>query len=94
MVNCGLFEMKIWPSESNSNLSNCEIAGKVFLGADGIRNRGLCGRAPVLYQLSYEDPYNKLFRSIYCKVSTSQFEVVHVQCSITDFSIFAKSLIA
>ena len=42
----------------NRNLSNCEIARKqVFRGFDGTRTRGLCVRAEVLYQLSYEDPY-------------------------------------
>ena len=30
---------------------------KVFRGFNGIRTRGLCVRAAVLYQLSYEDPY-------------------------------------
>ena len=42
----------------NRNLSNYEIARKkVFRGFNGIRIRGLCVRAEVLYQLSYEDPY-------------------------------------
>ena len=42
----------------NRNLSNCEIARKKFFRAsNGIWTRGLCVRAAVLYQLSYEDPY-------------------------------------
>ena len=39
------------------NLSNCEIARKkVFRSFNGIRTRGLCVRATVLYQLIDEDP--------------------------------------
>ena len=42
----------------NRNLSNCDIARrKLFRGFNGIRTRGLCVRAAVLYHLSYEDPY-------------------------------------
>ena len=42
----------------NCNLSNCKIARKkVFQGFNGIRTRGLCIHAAVLYQLNYEDPY-------------------------------------
>ena len=50
--------MNMWPSQLNRNLSNCEVAQEnVCLGFNGIRTRGLCVRAAVLYQLSYEDPY-------------------------------------
>ena len=51
--------MNMWPSQLNRNLSNCRRSGrkKVFRGFNGIRTRGLCVRAAVLYQLSYEDPY-------------------------------------
>ena len=34
----------------NRDLSNCEIARKVFRGFNGIRTRGLCVRAAVFYQ--------------------------------------------
>ena len=53
-----VFEMNM-PSQLNRNLSNCEVARKkkVFQDFNEIRTRGLCVRAAVLYQLSYEDPY-------------------------------------
>ena len=35
------------------------IPHKVFRGFNGIRTRGFCVRAAVLYQLSYEDPYTR-----------------------------------
>ena len=37
-----------------------EIAWKkVFWGFNGIRTRGLCIHAAVLYQMSYKDPYTE-----------------------------------
>ena len=52
--------MNMWPSQLNRNLGNCEVARKkVFRGSNGIRTRGLCVRAAVLYQLSYENPYTR-----------------------------------
>ena len=51
-------EMKIDCRSSNCNLSNCKVARKKdFGGFNGIPTHGLCVRAAVLYQLSYEDPY-------------------------------------
>ena len=58
------FELTVnmWPSQLTSNLSNFEVARQnVFWGFDGIRTRGLCVRAAVLYKLSYEDPYSRPF---------------------------------
>ena len=41
----------------NCNLSNCELSPKKqrFSGFNGIRTRGLCIRAAVLFQLGYKD---------------------------------------
>ena len=48
----------MWPSQLNRNLGNCEVARKKgFWDFNGIGTRGLCVRAAVLYQLSYEGPY-------------------------------------
>ena len=50
--------VNVWPSQLIRNLNNCEVARKkVFRGFSGIRTRGLCVRAAVLHQLSYEHPY-------------------------------------
>ena len=44
-------EMNMWPSQWIAILSNCEIARKkVFRDFNGIRTRGLCVSAAVLYQ--------------------------------------------
>ena len=46
----------------NRNLSNCEIAPKkVFRGFNGIRTRGLCVSAAVLYQLELWRPIHPIF---------------------------------
>ena len=51
-------QMKYVTIAVNRNLSNCKIARKnVCRGFNGIRTRGLCVGAAVLYQLSYENPY-------------------------------------
>ena len=53
-------DMNMWSSQWIANLSNCEIAReKFFRGFNGIRTRGLCVRAAMLYQLSFEDPYTE-----------------------------------
>ena len=49
--------MNMWSSRLNRNLSNCKVARrKGFRDFNGIRTRGLCVRAAVLCQPSYEDP--------------------------------------
>ena len=50
-------DLNMGPSQLNRNLSKCEVARKkLFRGFNGIRTCGLCVRAAVLCQLSYEDP--------------------------------------
>ena len=50
-----------WICDHRSELQSKQLQNspkKVFRGFNGIRTRGRCGRAAVLYHLSYEDPYN------------------------------------
>ena len=58
-VNCGnTNEIKIDVRSCDRNLNNYEVSRKKeFRGFNRIRTLGLCVRAALLYQLSYEDPY-------------------------------------
>ena len=62
-MNCELpkyNEMPRCDHRSYKDYRNCEVARKkVFRGFNGIRTRGLCVHAAVLYHLSYEDPYTE-----------------------------------
>ena len=63
----GLLDLSLWvsslkwicdhSSELQFKLLRNRRKKKVFRGFNGNRTRGLCVRAAVLYQLSYEDPY-------------------------------------
>ena len=62
----------------NRNLSNCEIARKnVFRGFNGIRTRGLCVSAAVLYQLELWRPIHWRLANLLSSSTRERNETQH-----------------